>query len=256
MATGRTHLKHSRVYIDGYDMSGYTRTFGPLSTEWEEGDATVLTDEIKNVMLNKPNITCSAFNGVFDTTAASGLHPVMNTSGTKRTVMHFLGIRGVPAAGDPAFCGQWLQNGYHPEVNDPVVYVSIPWGQWAYDAGSLAYGKAWGHVLHAKGAETAANTTTGGGGDIDNGAQTTAGGIFVYQVFSGDGTATLSVDDSADDSIYSALSGATSGELDCSSPQHGMVALGTSATVRRYLRWQLSLNTATTVTFAGAFIRG
>ena len=38
-------------------------------------------------------------------------------------------------------------------------------------------------------------------------------------------------------------------------PASGMVAISTTATVRRYLRWQISLGTATTATFALAFIR-
>ena len=79
---------------------------------------------------------------------------------------------------------------------------------------------------------------------------------MTWQVFAGDGTATISVDDSADDNTYGALSGATSGEIDFSSPSSGFVALATTATVKRYIRWQLSLNTANTVTFALAFVRG
>ena len=109
-------------------------------------------------------------------------------------------------------------------------------------------------MLHTKSAETAANSATGAG--IDNGAASTAGGYLAFMGFAGNGTATISIDDSADDSSYSALSGATSGELDFSSVQFGLVALGTTATVRQYLRWQLALNTATTVTFALAFVRG
>jgi hypothetical protein len=95
---------------------------------------------------------------------------------------------------------------------------------------------------------------------IDNGAASAKGGIFAYQLFSSDGAVTLSIDDAAantGDGDFAALSGATSGELDASSaPVSGMVALATDATVRRYIRWQAAFGTATTATFALAFIRG
>ena len=79
----------------------------------------------------------------------------------------------------------------------------------------------------------------------------------MYQVFAGDGTATISVEDATtnSDANFAALTGATSGEIDFSTPTAGIVAIGRTATVRRYLRWQISLNTATTVTFALAFVR-
>jgi len=119
---------------------------------------------------------------------------------------------------------------------------------------TLGYDKPFGVLLHEKSEETAVNAVDSGLSS-DKEIASERGGFLVYQIFSGDGTATISVEDSADDSSWAALSGATSGELDCSSVQHGLVPLGTTATVRRYLRWQISLNTATSVTFALAFIR-
>lgn len=40
MATGRTKEKYRRVYIDGYDMSGFGRTIGPLEWKYDEADLT------------------------------------------------------------------------------------------------------------------------------------------------------------------------------------------------------------------------
>ena len=37
MATGRTHPRFCRAYIDGYDMSGYSRMYGPLAQTFDEG---------------------------------------------------------------------------------------------------------------------------------------------------------------------------------------------------------------------------
>jgi len=254
MATGRTHAKHWRVYASGYDLSSHTLTFGPLTETYSDEGVATLTDAVKGTLPGRATIGIGTLNGVFDNTATTGLHIVAGTT-AKRVVMAAGGIRTAPAAGDPVFAGEFEQLGYHAITNDDgIVTVSIPFGASSAAASSLAYGRPWGRLLHALSAATAANSATGAG--VDNAAASTAGGFFVYQVTAGDGTATLSVDDSADDSSYSALSGATSGELDMTSRQSGIVALGTTATVKRYLRWQVSLNTATTVTFASAFVRG
>ena len=250
----RTVLKHTRIYIGGYDSSPYTGTVGPLTQEFGECEFAALSDDVKNVLPNQANITPGTLNGVFDNTATSGLHILMNDAGGKNVVSIPIGFRAAPAAGDPVFCGEFEQMSYTAEPGDTCVTATIDLGRWSNTATSKAYDKPWGHLLHANAAATAANSATGAG--VDGGASSSAGGFFVYHVTSGDGTATLSVDDSADDSSYTALSDATSGELDCSSVQSGIVALATDATVRQYLRWQISLNSAETVTFVSSFVRG
>ncbi len=82
---------------------------------------------------------------------------------------------------------------------------------------------------------------------------------MVYHVFAGDGTATITVEHSVDevDGNYAALGGCTSGEIDFSSVASGIVpTTAITTTVNQYLRWQISLNGASTVTFALSFIRG
>lgn len=251
MTTGRSVLKHTRFYADGYDLSGYARTVGPLEVSFEEQPDAALTDEVKNVLPGHVNINIGSLSAFLDNTPTSGLHVIMSGAGVRRKVMIPQGIQAAPAIGDPVFCGEFEQQGYMGE-GDNYVYATIPFGGWSNVGTSLRYAKAWGDLLHAKLARTGANSGTGIGGL----GATTLGGWMAYQVFSGDGTATLSVDDSADNAAWLALSGATSGLIDCSSPIAGVVALGLTATVRSYLRWQLALGTATTVTFALAFIRG
>lgn len=254
MATGRTVARWARVYADGYDLSGHVRTIGPLNWEFEAPVAAALSDAVQTVVLGAGMVSIDSLNAFLDNTATSGLHVVANGAGVSRKVLIAQGIRAAPAAGDPAFIGEFEQLGYTvtPEMGGYAV-ANLPFGDAPATAGHLAYKKPWGHLLHAKGAETGANTATGG---LNNGAASALGGYLCFQVFAGDGTATISIDDSADDSNYSALSGATSGEIDFSTPTAGIVALGTGATVRQYLRWQLALNSATTVTFALAFVRG
>ena len=255
MATGRTVPRWVRFYADGFDLSGFSRTVGPLKWEFEEADLTVqMADAAKGFMPNLASISPGTLNGVFDNTSTLGLHVVMSGILTSRIVMVPIGIRAAPASGDPVFMGQFIQLGYTGEIVAPSVYANVPFGEWDV-ANEIAYAKPWGNLVHAKGAETGANTGTS---DVDGLAATTAGGWLMYQVFAGNGTATISIDDAATDSnpSYAALSGATSGELNMSNVQKGIVALGVGATVRRFLRFQIAFNSATTVTYAMAFVRG
>lgn len=252
--TTRTVQKHTRFYMDGYDMSGYIRSLDALGWEYDDEGEAALSDSIMNSLPGQCTVSIGALNAFLDNTATSGLHVIANGAGVERTVLIAKGMGAAPAAGDPTFCGQFTQMGYEKAEGGGTVGVTIPFGLWSNTADANTYDQPWGKLLHAYGAETAANSTTGAG--INNGAASTAGGYLVFMGFAGDGTATISIDDSADDSSYSALSGATSGELDFSSVQFGIVALGKTATVKQYLRWQLALNTANTVTFALAFVRG
>ena len=255
--TNRTVAKFSRIYIDGYDMSGYTRVLGSLGWEYDDTGEAALSDGIKNSLPGACTVSMGTLDAYLDNTATSGLHVIANGAGVERTVMIAIGMGAAPAVGDPVFCGQFLQTGYQKAEGGGTVGVNVPFGNWSNTADTNVYEQPWGKLLHANSAATAANSTDGAG--VDNGAGTTKGGFLMYQVFAGDGNATISIDDSDDDGdadAYAALTGATSGELDMSSVQYGIVALGKTATVKRYLRWQLALNGASTVTFALAFVRG
>lgn len=254
--TGRTVKRWTRVYADGYDFSRYVHSIGPLKQEFSAPLAAALTDEVKNGLISQGMLSIGTLNGFFDNTA-NGLHVIANGAGVKRTVMIPLGIQAAPVAGDPVFMGEFTQGKYEA-MPDPDGYVmaSLPFGNSDAVSAALAYQKPWGVLLHSKGAETDVNAGTG---IDDNGASSAKGGYLCYQIFAADGTATIKVQDAATnaDGSFADLSGATSGSVDASAtPQAGIVAIGTTAAVRRYLRWQIALGTATTVTFALAFVRG
>jgi hypothetical protein len=119
----------------------------------------------------------------------------------------------------------------------------------------IYYDNPWGVLIHAYGAETAANASATG--SVDNLAATNdVGGYMMYQVFAGNGTATLSIDESADNVNFTPLTDATTGVINCAVVSAGIVQLATTADVKQYLRWQLAKGSATTVTFALAFVRG
>ena len=251
--TGRTVDKWKRVYVDGYDLSGDARSIGPLIYTFDEADLTGFSHAVKGALPGHAMTGIGTLNATFNDTASVGIHAIASGAGVMRTVMVAQGMRAVPAAGDPVYMGEFEQMDYMVDPSTGV-YVNANFNNSSARASTFLYNNPWGALLHANSAATAANSTTGAGIDTAGGA-TAFGGYLVYQVFAGDGTATISVDDSADDSSYSALSGATSGEIDFSTPTAGRVALGRTATVKQYLRWQISLNTATTVTFALGFSR-
>ncbi len=254
MATGRTLNKHSRIYMDGYDMSGYSRNIGELDWSFAELEGTAITDAVVGMLLGHATINPGTLNGNFDNTATVGLHVIANGAGVKRNLMIPIGIRAAPAAGDPVWCSQNEQNTYKAVIdNAGQVGVTINFSPWSSRGDTLQYDKPWGNLIHANGAETAVNAGTS---DHDYGAQTTKGGYMMYQAFAADGTATIKVQDASTDSDPSFGDLASSGVIDPSStPVSAIVPLSLTATVERYTRWQIVLGTATTVTFALAFVR-
>lgn len=256
MARGRSIPAFERVYIDGYDMSGYTIDAGERGVEFTEGTAYCMSDAIKGSLLGQGIVSFGPLNGVFDNTSTSGIHVLANAAqGVRRNVMHVRGVQAVPAIGDDVFCWPLYQSSYKMTQGDDTVTVNLAFAP--DSTASLNYKQPFGALLHAWGNETAANTANT---NADGGAESTRGGWLMYQIYSitGSGTVTISVDDSANGTSWLALSGATSGAIaTASAPIAGFIQLSTTATVRRYLRWQMALGgSATACTFILAFMRG
>lgn len=236
-------------------MSGYALDPGERGIEFDTGEAACLSDAVKGVLMGKPTVTFGPVNGVFDNTATSGIHVLANAAqGTRRYLMHARGVLAAPTIADDVFCAIMLQQSYKATQADNTSAVNMAF---SHDAtAGLNYSQHFGALLNPFTSRTAANSATT---SHDNGAASAAGGWMMYQIYSitGAGTATISIDDSADGTNFSALSGATSGAISNSAaPTAGFVQLGTTATVRRYLRWQLALSGSTAITFALAFMRG
>ncbi len=258
MATGRTTSKWDRVYVGGYDISGMARKVGPLSLEYDAADLTALADSTKGYLPNTANVNVGAINSVFSNTALTGIHALLATAGVKRVVTVARGIRAVPAMGDPAFAGEFTQGAYTVADDGGAVVVNLPFQGWAGDATSLLFASPWGVVLNANTARTAVNTSTG----FDRGVVSTAGGgLMAYHVTASSGaghTATILTQDSDTnvDADFDALSLATTGVITVTAGVSGIVATLPTATIRQYLRWQVVLGTATSVTFVLSFHPG
>jgi len=248
--------------VDGYDLSGFGRTIGPLAIEYDEADLTAyMSDSVKGYLRNTAMVNVGTYNGVFDNTVTTGLYALAGASGVPRNVLVAIGGRAAPADGDPCFGGTFNQVGFHNVDDGGAVTVNIPYSGWAGTASSAAYNIPWGTLLHANAQRLVADPVNDQPGyDNPLGVVSTAkGGYFMYEVLDGDGgDVTLFVEDAAApnvDGSFAPLGDATSGLILADPGVSGIVAIGTGATVRRYLRWQIAFGTSVDVTFVSAFMR-
>lgn len=255
MPVGRTILKYSRVYVDGYDLSGYARSIGPLSCTLQEGEDAPLNADVIGTWLGQATISPGTLNSMFDNTALVGIHALMKTPPAKHSVMVAQGIQAVPAQGDPAFIGQFQQSDYISEPGATPSALTMKFSPTSGAAATLAYSDPWGILLHANSAVTTDNAAVG----VDMGAPSTDGGYAMVQIFAGagaGGTASILVQDASSNDNASFGTILTTGSIDVSVPSAVVLPLATTATVQQFLRWQVTWGTATSVTFALTFVRG
>lgn len=254
MATGRTVSRWLRLWGNGYPLCGYTQTAGPLTHAFDEVNVTTVCDPMKGYLPGACNINMGTLVGVFDNTATSGLHVLANGANSVWDMLIAIGIRGEPAQGDPVFCGKFLQTSYQAQDAGGAVVANANFTSW--DGNDRpAYDEPWGVLLHASSAVTAVNSAVG----VDGGAATTAGGYMMVQVLAGNGTATIKTQHAAvnNDGGFADLGGCTTGSVSMATPFAGIYnTTAVTTTVNQYLRWQIALGTATTVTFLLGFVRG
>ena len=249
----RINDKFTRLYSNGVDISGYANAVGSLDWTYAASPNAAFSDAVFNAIAGKVTISAGTINAFLDNDTAGLLNQVKTVTDNYNLMVAF-GTNAVSVAGDPFFAWKFEQTDFQAGGGEGFLPVTIPVGNASY-AGVLTHSKPWGVVVHPKGAETAVNTATG---IDDRGAASALGGVFVYHLFSSDGTVTLKMQDAATnaDGSFADLSGATSGSIDATTtPVSNMIALSTTATVRRYLRWQIVLGTASTCTFVCGFIR-
>jgi hypothetical protein len=252
----RTNKKHMRIYIDGYDMSGYTRDAGTLGWAFDAQQDACLTDAVKNVLLGQPTISAGPINATFDNTATSGMHVLHATPGGQDYVCVAIGTNAAPAAGDPFFAWYMYQKSYTMNQGSGFLSANLDYEP---STGFVTYGKPWGNIILPLTAKTAANAANNG---VDGVAGTSAGGIFYYHATGGDDTSiTLTLEDSDDNGstdAWAAVTGATSGAINpTTAPVAGMVNLATTTAIKRYVRWQLDITGGSTaVSLFYGLIRG
>ena len=255
MATGRTLEKWARVYVDGYDLSGYGRSIGPLLWEFDTADLTApMSDAVKGVLPNHCNISPGVFNGVMQSTTDSGVEVSrIQTAGVTRDIMIPIGIRAAPAAGDPVYVCKASHGGLHVVEDAGAMAINATFGGW--DVSDLpSYTSPWGVLVHALGAETAANTGDG----VNNGWTTTTGGMFAYQVTSVTREEATNMviklqSCASADGDFADVTGATV-TIETTDVTAGIIQVASSVTVYQYVRWQAVVTGVISVTFAMAWI--
>jgi hypothetical protein len=107
--TGRTVSKWVAFKLD--DSNGTLRTIAGVTTingvglTYDEGDVTALTDSIKNVLPNQPDLTITV-GGKLDNTADTGFHTVFSGIAGGNTPLSMdiqFGIRHAWESGEPQF---------------------------------------------------------------------------------------------------------------------------------------------------------
>lgn len=249
----RTHLKHWRAYVNGVDLSGYSRQIGALSQVFDAEPDAAITDEVKNVLIGHGDIQAGPLNAFLDNDTA-GLWSLRAQA--ERNVMYVMGANAAPVAGNPIFAWKFQDSGYMVEPGSGFVVATLPFGGDSAQ-GILNYKKPWGVLLHASATRTSAGGANTATGVDDWGASPPSlGGVFVYHLLSANGTITLKAQeaDTNVDGSFADITGATSGSL-AAAPASGMVAISTTYALKRYLRPQWAWGTATSASFVIGFIR-
>lgn len=213
---GRT----AQVFLGGYDISGYL-TSAELSIETDVAETTTLSSSPgKTYITTTYGATLSA-SGVWDTTQDGINNGILTSDGTVITYCP----AGGRTVGDRAWLIAGAQTSYSPssEQGDAV--------QFSWEA--LAQSPVvCGNVLHPHGEDT--NTTTGSSRD-DTAATSTGWTALLHVTLVDGGSFVVKLEDSADNSNWSDVSGGAFTAATAATAQRLTSAAG--ATLRRYVRY-------------------
>jgi hypothetical protein len=196
----RTNKKYIRLYIDGYDMSGYTRDAGTLGEVSDAVEDAAVTDAVKNALVGQTTISCGPINAILDNDGVAypaGMFSTFGQAGTNHVVSVAIGTLNAPAIGDPVFSAALAETSF--QVSEGTGFVSVNLGlDKAVPGSQTLYDDAFGYILHPFGTETGTNAANQ---TIEMGGSATAlGGIFVYHLFKsvGGGTVVIKMQDATD----------------------------------------------------------
>ena len=193
MATGKTHPRHWRCYIDGLDVSGVMRTVGSAGITYQEQDVAGYADGVVHFTLGHGQASISGLQTVFDNTAA-GAHAELIAIEEYITSLQ-MGIRAAPSYGDPAYALPLGQSMYGVAGHAPV---TVSWELSGPHNEATLPAKVWGKVLFPLTSISVTTVTTAN--QIDFGAAQANGAHIYLNITSpdGGGTWTLKVEDSPD----------------------------------------------------------
>lgn len=216
------------LYVGGNDLSGDTQSLGKISGSMSPIDVTPI-----NLLANQR--IGGQRDGDIEWTAfwnSLGAHPVLSALPTTDTQVMY--CRGT-TLGSPAASMNALQINYDPTraANGELTM--------AVQAQADGFGLEWGQLLTA-GVRT--DTAATAGASIDTTASAAFGAQAYLQVMGFTGTdCTVKIQDSADNATFADVASLVFAQT-VAAPTFQRIAIGNTATVRRYLR-------ATTVTTGG-----
>jgi hypothetical protein len=254
---GRSLSRWVRVFVDGYNLSGYGRSIGPLAVAFDTADLTAqMSDTVKGYLFGAPSITPGTFNGVMQSTTDSGTEiSKIQTAGVSRDILVAIGDRAAPVAGNPAFVCKSTHSGFQVVEDGGAIAVNADFGEW--DASDIPnYSSPWGIMLTA---EYDSFDETLSGSVINTGLDTSLGGFFMYQVLpGGSGRWVVKVMDDPDGgSGYADVEGLTVTISDASVPQAGIIQTTAITTqIEPYVKLFCTEDAAGTLILAAALVRG
>lgn len=222
-------LRHVRVYIGEYDLSGDIRTFDRLENTFEAADMTGVSEGCKNYSIGSVRTVGVQGIQALLNDAAAGSWSVLKDSDTEREISVLMGGSGAPATGDPAYLLPAVQassdTGIDGNVNIMTAnFLFTPSGANAVVSNPI------GVVLHPA---TSLSSTTNGTG-VDNGASSSGGcWALLHITATTGGTWTFKVQDSPNDSDWADVLTFTANGSTVTSEQNNA-----SGTIDRYLRFQ------------------
>jgi hypothetical protein len=251
--TGKTHPRHFRVLVDGYDLSGDMRAINGIGVTFEQADATGWGNGAKQWLNGQGTVMLDGLTALFNNTetatgpVAAGAHTVLNGE-TELNAAVFMGIRAAPAIGNPAFGGPFTQGGYTLTGggNDPVMVNASYYGSATQSLDAAVFG-----VALAIGAELSGTTNNA---SVDNTASSADGWIAYLHIPQTTGAQASNnwsfvIEHSTNDTDWSTLTTFTAnGNAITSERKSG------SGTVNRYVRLK-STRTAGTARPWVVFIR-
>lgn len=234
------HGKDARVYVNGYDLSGYFNQFG-ISGKADAVETTTFGAIAKSYIAGQKDATVSA-EGIFDGATGAVDQVLSQALGSNSSIWTYW-PQGETAVGDDGYGCDAIETTY--EVTSPVDGVVAVSAEAQSKTGPERVDSL--HPL-------ATRTATGNGSSHDNGAATSNGGVAYLHVTAASGTSpslTVNVQHSTDNATWVDLitfTAVTAGN------QAQRVAV--SGTVNRYVRatWTIS-GTSPSFTFSASFGR-
>lgn len=250
----RTVSRWIRTFLGGYAISGDLVSLGQATHEFEEVNMTGMADGCEGFLPGRPNASLGQISGFLDNTT-NHLHDLARAAVGAQVITVAIGRQAAPTSGDPCFVVNPEILSYQALDVSGGQFVNIALSKRSARGTANPFHEPWGSLLDpGLVAKTAVNSAIG----IDDfGAATNFGGYQVAQILAGNGTATIKTQHASTNTnpSFSDLAGATTGVVDCATPKALIAPTARLLTVNQFLRWQIVLGTATTVTFALAFVR-